>query len=253
MPKNKDPAVLFYTSDFLVGVSGLTMQERGQYITLLCLQHQSGHLTEKEIELAVGKPSADVMKKFIRDDDGRYYQHRMEEETEIRCRFVDSRRQNGALGGRPQKPKQNLSVSGRLTYTEATENLPENENINGNINENKVEDEEFFDCDSMFNIEQRFEKRFWPAYPRKVGKAYAKQCFCRLKPSVELTRKMLAAIERQKRSREWLAENGKYIPHPSTWLNQGRWDDEETKISPLFSDFDPEEALRLAYERSKNE
>ena len=95
MPKNKDPAVLFYTSDFLVGVSGLTMQERGQYITLLCLQHQSGHLTEKEIELAVGKPSADVMKKFIRDDDGRYYQHRMEIESIKRANYTSSQSEKG--------------------------------------------------------------------------------------------------------------------------------------------------------------
>jgi hypothetical protein len=29
MARNKDPAVLFYTADFLLGVQGLTMEERG--------------------------------------------------------------------------------------------------------------------------------------------------------------------------------------------------------------------------------
>lgn len=27
-----------------------------------------------------------------------------------------------------------------------------------------------------------------------------------------------------------MKENGRYIPNPTTWLNQGRWDDEVTEI-----------------------
>lgn len=42
MAKNKDPAVLFYTSDFLGGAALMNMKERGQYITLLCLQRERG-------------------------------------------------------------------------------------------------------------------------------------------------------------------------------------------------------------------
>ena len=29
-------------------------------------------------------------------------------------------------------------------------------------------------------------------------------------------------------SAQWQRDNGQYIPHPATWLNQGRWDDELT-------------------------
>lgn len=89
-----NPAVLFYTSDFLTGVSGLTMEERGQYITLLCLQHQKGRLTKKDMSLAVGKISVDVLKKFIIDEEGLYYQQRMEIETNKRNAYTESRRQN---------------------------------------------------------------------------------------------------------------------------------------------------------------
>jgi len=53
----KDPAFLFYSSDFLSGITDLTMEERGQYITLLCLQHQKGSLSEKTIRLSVLKYS----------------------------------------------------------------------------------------------------------------------------------------------------------------------------------------------------
>ena len=79
--ETKSPAVLFYTSDFLSGVSNLTMEERGQYITLLCLQHQLGHLSLKTIKLNVNNVTDDVIAKFILDENGNYYQHRMEEET----------------------------------------------------------------------------------------------------------------------------------------------------------------------------
>jgi hypothetical protein len=37
---------------------------------------------------------------------------------------------------------------------------------------------------------------------------------------------ILAAVERQKQSREWLKDQGEYIPHPPTWLNGRRWDDD---------------------------
>ena len=69
----KDPAFLFYSSDFLTGVSDLTMEERGQYITLLCLQHQKGHLSKKAINIATANATADVLAKFDIDNNGNYF------------------------------------------------------------------------------------------------------------------------------------------------------------------------------------
>jgi hypothetical protein len=37
---------------------------------------------------------------------------------------------------------------------------------------------------------------------------------------------MLSAVEAQKQTDQWTKDGGQYIPHPSTWLNQGRWEDE---------------------------
>jgi hypothetical protein len=73
----KDPAFLFYSNDFLTGVSDLTMEERGQYITLLCLQHQKGALPEKTTRLAVGSVSVDVLKKFKVDEHGCIFNERL--------------------------------------------------------------------------------------------------------------------------------------------------------------------------------
>ena len=37
---------------------------------------------------------------------------------------------------------------------------------------------------------------------------------------------LLSAVEKQKKSEQWTKNDGQFIPNPSTWLNQGRWDDE---------------------------
>ena len=73
--------------------------------------------------------------------------------------------------------------------------------------------------------ERRFDA-FWKAYPKKVGKGAAQKAFGRLKVTDELLKTMLDAIEVQKRGEQWQKDGGQYIPNPSTWLNQRRWEDE---------------------------
>ena len=75
------------------------------------------------------------------------------------------------------------------------------------------------------HTEERFDE-FWKAYPKKVGKGAALKAYNKLKPNAQLHSAMLAAIERQKQSEQWQKERGQYIPNPSTWLNQSRWEDE---------------------------
>jgi hypothetical protein len=74
-------------------------------------------------------------------------------------------------------------------------------------------------------VHQRFE-RFWAEYPRKVGKDAALGLFLRLKPDNDLTDRMIAQVRQQRASEQWRREEGRFIPHPKTWLSQGRWKDE---------------------------
>lgn len=67
---------------------------------------------------------------------------------------------------------------------------------------------------------------FWKAYPRKAGKDEARKAFDKRKPTPELLNALLAAIEVQRQSLPWQKDAGQFIPHPATWLNQGRWQDE---------------------------
>jgi len=74
-------------------------------------------------------------------------------------------------------------------------------------------------------IEKRFDE-FWEAYPKKVGKKAAWASWNKIKPDAELFDKIMTAIGRAKATWQWQRENGRYIPNPKTWLNEGRWDDE---------------------------
>lgn len=67
---------------------------------------------------------------------------------------------------------------------------------------------------------------FWNNYPRKIGKQKCTNWFRIHKVDKPLLDKMLNAINEQKQSEQWQRDNGQYIPHPYTWLNQGRWEDE---------------------------
>lgn len=64
---------------------------------------------------------------------------------------------------------------------------------------------------------------FWEWYPRKVGKEAARKAWDKARGKVD----QIAIIEGLERFR--LDPNlppKEFIPHPATWLNEGRWDDE---------------------------
>ncbi len=72
---------------------------------------------------------------------------------------------------------------------------------------------------------------FWAAYPRKIGRKAALKAWQHADDRPPLA-DILAAIERAKASAAWRKDNGQFIPHPSTWLNQGRWADEAGPTTP---------------------
>jgi hypothetical protein len=90
----KDPALLFYSGDFLVGTMTMTMEQKGKYITLLCLQHQQGFLTEEDMKEHLEDTDIKVFNKFDKSADGNYYNLRLKEEAERRKTYSESRRNN---------------------------------------------------------------------------------------------------------------------------------------------------------------
>lgn len=128
----KDPAFLFYSQDWIVGCQALTMEERGQYITLIANMHQQGRMDEETIRLLVGSLSVRLKKKFKVDEDGFYYNERLEEESLKRSKFTESRRNNGLLGGRPASSQKTDRLSVAKPNGKPKPNLMGNENENEN-------------------------------------------------------------------------------------------------------------------------
>lgn len=79
------------------------MSERGQYITLLCLQHQKGHLSDKLITLAVADAAADVMAKFRQDPAGLWYNPRLDVEIAKRKEHNEKQRERAVEGWKKRK------------------------------------------------------------------------------------------------------------------------------------------------------
>lgn len=69
---------------------------------------------------------------------------------------------------------------------------------------------------------------FWNNYPRKVAKQDAWKAWQTESPQIET---VLKALSWQKLTEQWNKSNGQFIPHPTTYLNQGRWKDEPQKVN----------------------
>lgn len=153
----KTPAFLFYPADFLVGVMDMTDAEVGKYIRALCYQHAKGHLKQATYDAL---PEA-VKEKFVQDEEGKWYNIRLQKETDKRSAYSESRIKNRKNEKTYEKDMKNICDEETATYEEDMKNIcdedkttyekhmkyisttyelhmeNENENINENIKENR--------------------------------------------------------------------------------------------------------------------
>jgi uncharacterized protein YdaU (DUF1376 family) len=125
---SNDPAFLFYTGDFTTGTQFFTDEQVGIYIRLLMAQHQHGHLSDKQVKMICRTHDEDVMLKFEKDSDGKFFNKRLEDEIFKRKKYSLSRSEN-----KKGKTKDMLIIS--KSYDNHMEN--ENENENKDINKDK--------------------------------------------------------------------------------------------------------------------
>ena len=123
----KDPAFLFYPNDWLGGTMGMTFEEKGAYMELLMMQFNRGHMTTHMIGLAIGQLFDKIKVKFIQDDQGLWFNERLDLEKDRRKNFVKSRHNNKE--GLNQYSKIDKNKSGHMIGHMEDEN--ENRNING--------------------------------------------------------------------------------------------------------------------------
>lgn len=209
---SKDPAVLFYTSDFLSGTFTMSNEQVGMYIRLLCLQHQKGKLTEKDMLSICRAYDVDIWSKF-KNEDGAFYNERMYNETIRRQKFSESRRNNA-------KSPKNESTS--KAYAKHMETETENETITINRTKAKIE-----------ILDPKFEE-WWLWYDYKVSKDKAKKSWNKLNENEKDL--ALQSVQAYVQS----TPDKTYRKHPTTYLNQKCFNDEiinrnttsQSRVSP---------------------
>ncbi len=116
----KDPAFLFYPNDWIGGTMGMSLEEKGAYMEVLMMQFNRGHMTSDMIVHMIGQVWDKIQVKFKKDDDGLWFNERLEEEKEKRKSFVNSRLNN---------------KNGKNQYNKKTGHMTSHmENVNENIN-----------------------------------------------------------------------------------------------------------------------
>ncbi len=75
------------------------------------------------------------------------------------------------------------------------------------------------------NIYAQMFNAFWSIYPKKKNKAKSRDWYLRHKPSKELHEEIILSLYYFKDSDEWKKNNGQFIPYPTTFLSQRRWED----------------------------
>lgn len=185
----KDPAFLFYPNDYIGGTMGMTFEEKGAYIELLMTQFNRGHMTTHMIGQQVGQLWESIKCKFIQDQDGLWYNARLDLEKERRTAFSQSRRNN-------------IKGNNQHTIGHMTSHMEDvNENVNRNI-----------------NIDFEY---YWKNYDKKVGdKKKLKSKWDKL--TDQERQDAMNYIDLYKIS----VPDKQFRKNPETFLNNKSWNDE---------------------------
>lgn len=245
----KLPYFPFYPDDWLSDekLRACTSAARGLWIDLLCLMHKNdrrGHLeivgqpaSHAQIARMTGRTPDEVasqLQELINAgvpsalDHGILFSRRMVRDEGIR----QVRSRAGSEGGKAKAAKSGKTSGEHASKTLANDVANSWQN-SGSGSGSEYEQENDAQEDGGAGGRNGFES-FWEAYPRhrRVKKVQAQRSWDKIAPDLDLQCLILDALERYKRTEQWLKEDGKYVPHPTSWLNARRWEDEIVPDSP---------------------
>ncbi len=120
---SKDPAFLFYTSDFLTGTMLMNNEQVGIYIRLLCVQHQHGGLIDKVSFNSMISNNEIIKTKFVEVEEGFYNKRLMDE-------IIKRSHKSSNLSANAKKRWNNQCKSNAIAYNLHMPIENENEDVN---------------------------------------------------------------------------------------------------------------------------
>lgn len=127
----KDPAFLFYYDRFLSGTISMSDNEVGQYIRLMCIQANKGHVTKKDMLHICGTLVNDVCLRFTPKGEDKFVNLILDEICNQRRTFTESRR-NNRKGNKCENHDHTSKTSEQLVNN--TSNTSVSHMVNVNVN-----------------------------------------------------------------------------------------------------------------------
>ena len=184
----KDPAFLFYPSDFLTGTMFMTNEQIGIYIRLLCSQHQHGGIIDKDSFNALVGTNLLIKNKFIETETG-FYNERLTIEMDKRNKKSNNmsdtakevwKKRKEQMQYKSKKNEYNSNTNVLKNDTNVIQTVNRNEDININKDISIIE-QYFIDFENGSHIVEmaRFNKttvevlkNFIPHFKLKVNAEY---------------------------------------------------------------------------------
>jgi len=210
----KPPAFQFYADDFLAGTMDMTDAEVGLYIRCLCRQWSNGSIPNDPQEIArlsrastEPQPSLNrVMTKFKVCEDGMLRNERLEKERAKQTAFRKA-----------QSDKGHASAEARFNRASTEPQPSRSPKVNSpspSPSPNKDKDSEALEI--------------YEAFPLKVGKPKALVAIRKAMEEVPASR----LLELTKTFAASRPPGTPFTPHPTTWYNQKRYEDDPATWVP---------------------
>lgn len=170
----------------------------------------------------------DVLSFWTLSPDGYLRQKRLSKEHAFVSRKVEANRKNGSAGGKAKAAKK-FNKNNEPPLATAT-NSPVQPTPTPTPIESSKEDSRRSKIAKRDSDPPGFDA-FWSACPRKVGKGAAKKSYRAALGKTDAD----TLIRTMSRHAKLWARNGteeRFVPHPATWLNHERWNDEPARKKP---------------------
>jgi uncharacterized protein YdaU (DUF1376 family) len=203
---------------FLDGVEGMGPELIGAYAYVLDLIYARNGRSRRDDAALAGRMGCSkrkaralvdaLIKRGKIEVHGDYLTHKRAQDHANTTRKVSEQRANSGRKGGEKRPvdKKNKHL-GKASASDENKQIREDKNITP-LYPPRGDD--------------RFDD-FWPMYPRKVGKDAARKAWAKAVKRSSAD-EILAGLKLQLPA--LAAKEQRFQPHPATWLNEGRWQDE---------------------------
>jgi len=223
------PYMQFYVADYLADTTHLTAEEHGAYMLLLFSYWQTGKPLRIDRLATVARipndrwPSvAETLSEFFHVTETHWVQFRVEADLEAVNSKVVTASNAGKASARAKALKKQQELNDRST------DVADTLQRNGNHTDTDTDTDTDKNNKNTSPADEDLFPKFWKLYPNKKGKAAAEKAWAKLKVTPDLFNLIAQGLAKQCASLAWTKDDGQFIPHPATWLNGKRWEDEVT-------------------------